>query len=77
MYILESGKVSVVARSTNGEEKTVRFFYNGLAAAKQPSDQDFWSTVTSLAGDEEKAAVLPDDDDPQVNFPTVALSFPR
>ena len=41
------------------------------------SDQDFWSTVTSLAGDEEKAAVLPDDDDPQVNFPTVALSFPR
>ena len=31
-------------------------------------DSDFWSTVTSLAGDEEKAAELRDDDDPQVIF---------
>jgi len=29
-------------------------------------DSDFWSTVTSLAGNEEKAAELRDDDDPQV-----------
>jgi hypothetical protein len=29
-------------------------------------DQDFWSTVSTLAGDEEKAAQLPPDDEPQV-----------
>ncbi len=30
MYILEGGKVSVVARSTNGEEKTVSFWKRSL-----------------------------------------------